>query len=47
MAEISAYPRFEAFEPSAKIGKLGRCDEDHGEFLYDNAGKVEVLAMPA
>ena len=42
-----AYPRLEAFEPSAKVGKLRRCDKDHGQFLYNNAGKVKVLTMPA
>jgi hypothetical protein len=39
------YPCFKTFESSAKVGKLGRCDEDCGEFLDNNASKVEVLGI--
>jgi hypothetical protein len=34
------YPCFKTFEPSTKVGKLGRSDKNRGEFLHDDAGKI-------
>jgi hypothetical protein len=39
------YPCFKTFESSTKVGKLGRSDEDRGEFLDNDASKVEVLGI--